>query len=438
VNTRRVSPETHAVCLEEFARTDERMPACIHSVCNFHSVTLRMHALWPEVFERSSPLEGRNSRQPRILVSDDQEDILTALTLLLKLNGFRTKTVHSPDDAVDAAKADAYDLILMDLNYSRDTTSGREGLDLLRALRMTGHSGPIVVMTAWGNVALAVEAMRLGASDFVQKPWDNHRLLETVTTQLNRAAEERRRNQRAHSELDIARHVQQKLFPQKLKPFQTVEYAATCSPARHVGGDYYDFFDAGEGRLAGLLADVSGKGVAAAMLMANLQASFRSHFDGAWPEATELLCTINRLFYASTPPEQYATLFYFEYDDERRVLQYVNCGHPAPALLRSSGVCDRLPATGTVIGLFPNCIFEARDVELDADDLLVMFTDGATEFLDESGEEYGEEQLIALAASARRLGAQAALRHIASRLDALNGCGGEPTDDRTVVLLRGR
>ena len=174
------------------------------------------------------------------------------------------------------------------------------------------------------------------------------------------------------------------------------------------------------------------------MLMANLQASFRSQLDGAWPEVTELLCRVNRLFYASTPPEQYVTLFYFEYDDEQRTLRYVNCGHPAPALLRSSGGCERLPATGTVIGLFPNCTFEAQDIQLDADDLLVMFTDGATEFLDETGDEYGEEQLIALAASVRRLGVHAALRHVSSKLDALNGPGREPVDDRTLVLLRCR
>jgi len=397
-----------------------------------------MHALWPEVYDGSKPLDGRSPRQPRVLVSDDQHDILTALTLLLKLNGFRPTTVDSPEQALETAKADAYDLILMDLNYTRDTTSGREGLDLLRALRNTGHAGPIVVMTAWGNVALAVEAMRLGASDFVQKPWDNDRLLETVNTQLSRAAEERRRKERAHSELDIARHVQQKLFPQKLKALRTAEYAAHCSPARHVGGDYYDFFDAGEHRLAGLLADVSGKGVAAAMLMANLQATFRSQFDGELPEATEMLCTINRLFYASTPPEQYVTLFYFEYDDQIRTLRYVNCGHPAPALLRSSGVSERLPATGTVIGLFPACDIEAQEVQIEPEDLLTMFTDGATEFLDEIGEEYGEERLIALAASARRLGVQAALRHITCKLEALNGAGQEQMDDQTLVLLRGR
>ena len=192
MNTRRVSPE-NAPCVWKHLHpwTNGWRPA-FTCVRKFDSVIFSMNALWPDVFEPRSPVDGRSPRQPRILVSDDQEDILTALTLLLKLNGFRTKTVDSPGGALETAKADRYDLILMDLNYSRDTTSGREGLDLLRALRTGGHAGPIVVMTAWGNVALAVEAMRLGASDFVQKPWDNDRLLETVTNELNRAAEERR------------------------------------------------------------------------------------------------------------------------------------------------------------------------------------------------------------------------------------------------------
>src|SRR5689334_21749403 len=207
-----------------------------------------------QLYDGAKHMNGRSPQQGRILVSDDQHDVLTALTLMLKMNGFRTETVDSPEQALMRARAEQFDLVLMDLNYSRDTTSGEEGLELLRGLRSAGHGGPIVVMTAWGNVALAVEAMRLGASDFVQKPWDNERLLETVNTQLNRVAEERRQSDQAHSELDIARHVQQKLFPQRLKPLQSLEYAATCSPARHVGGDYYDFFDAGNRRLAGLLA----------------------------------------------------------------------------------------------------------------------------------------------------------------------------------------
>ncbi len=396
-----------------------------------------MHVLYPPSPDRTQPLNISRVEKARILVSDDQHDILTALTLLLKLNGFRTETVDSPSQAIELVKAGRFDLILMDLNYTRDTTSGKEGLDLLRGLREAGHAAPIVVMTAWGNVPLAVEAMRLGASDFVQKPWDNDRLLDTLRKQLEQAALEQQRRERARTELDIARHVQQKLFPQKLKPLRTLDYAAACVPARDVGGDYYDFFDLGENRLGGLLADVSGKGVAAAMLMANLQATFRSQLDSGVREATELLCTINRLFYAATPPEQYVTLFYFEYNDSTRTVHYVNCGHPAPALLRRSGDIERLDATSTVIGLFPQCQMEAAEVTIERGDVLALFTDGATDLVDDAGEEFGEQRFLNLVATTRRQSAQAATRHVTEKLQAFNS-GREQFDDQTIVLLRGR
>jgi sigma-B regulation protein RsbU (phosphoserine phosphatase) len=371
---------------------------------------------------------------PRVLISDDQHDILTALSLLLKLNQFATKSVDSPEQVLDAARNETFDLILMDLNYSRDTTSGREGLDLLTALRRQGVAAPIVVMTAWGNVELAVEAMRLGANDFVQKPWDNQRLLSTISKQLNEAEWARKQFLKARSELEIARHVQQKLFPQQTKILKTLEYAAVCVPAREVGGDYYDFFDLGEGRMAGLLADVSGKGVAAAMLMANLQACFRTQLDAGARNGSELLETINRLFYASSPPEQYVTLFYFEYDDERRSLCYINCGHLPPALLREESM-ERLNATATVLGLFPHCSCECREITLNENDTLVLFTDGATEFLDDRGVEFGEDRFLSLVRSARQLSPKPALQHITERLSYLSN-GTEQFDDQTIVLLK--
>jgi phosphoserine phosphatase RsbU/P len=375
--------------------------------------------------------------RPRVLVSDDQHDILAALSLLLKINNFGTQTVDSPAGALEAAKDGKFDLVLMDLNYSRDTTSGQEGLDLLSGLRRSGVNAPIVVMTAWGNVELAVEAMRLGAADFVQKPWDNHRLLSTLRKQLDRAEEELRERQRKRSELEIARHVQQKLLPQDLKPLRTLEYAAICIPAREVGGDYYDFFYLGEEHFAGLLADVSGKGVAAAMLMANLQACFRSQFDLGLRDTATLLETVNRLFHASTPAEQYVTLFFFEYDDYTRKLRYVNCGHVAPVLIRTSGEVLRLDSTNTVIGLFPTCCTEVQELALEANDVLVLFTDGATEFLDKHEEEFGDGRFVDLAASARRLNPKAAVDHVAQHLQSQAGPG-EQFDDQTIVILRGR
>jgi phosphoserine phosphatase RsbU/P len=375
--------------------------------------------------------------RPRVLVSDDQHDILTALSILLKINNFRAHTVDSPADALEASRDGKFDLVLMDLNYSRDTTSGQEGFNLLSALRRSGVRAPIIVMTAWGNVELAVEAMRLGAADFVQKPWDNNRLLSTLRKQLDRAEEELRESQRKRSELDIARHVQQKLLPQELKPLRTLEYAAVCLPARGVGGDYYDFFYLDGNHFAGLLADVSGKGVAAAMLMANLQACFRSQFDLGLRDTATLLETVNRLFHAATPPEQYVTLFFFEYEEDKRTFRYVNCGHVAPVLIRTSGEALRLDSTNTVIGLFPKCCADVRELTLEPNDVLVLFTDGATEFLDQIGEEFGDERFLALATSARRLNPQAAVDHMAQQLQLQAGPG-EQFDDQTIVVLRGR
>jgi sigma-B regulation protein RsbU (phosphoserine phosphatase) len=374
--------------------------------------------------------------RPRILISDDQHDILTALSLLLKLNQYVSESADSPEAALEKARSTNFDLILIDLNYSRDTTSGQEGLDLLMKLRRSGITAPVVAMTAWGNVELAVEAMRLGANDFVQKPWENQRLLNTVKTQLQRAETAERRQKQVQSELDIARSVQQKLLPQTFHLVPGLEYSALCTPAREIGGDYYDFFDIGDGRFAGLLADVSGKGVAAAMLMANLQACFRSQLDAGLKTPVELLATVNRLFYASTPVEQYVTLFYFEYEMESRLLRYVNCGHLPPMLLRADGTTERLPATGTVIGLFPSCPCEYREMRLGERDIVALFTDGVTEFSACDGQEFGEDRFIALVQAARTLTPEAALRHIAERLQSERD-GNEQFDDQTMVLLKG-
>src|SRR3989449_8868031 len=121
---------------------------------------------------------------PRILIADDQVDVLEALRLLLKGEGYRTETVTSPAKVQAALEAGEFDVVLMDLNYARDTTSGQEGLDLLARIQALDGALPVVVMTAWGSVPLAVEAMRRGARDFVQKPWENARLLTILRTQI--------------------------------------------------------------------------------------------------------------------------------------------------------------------------------------------------------------------------------------------------------------
>src|SRR5512147_1025079 len=172
------------------------------------------------------------SKPYRVLVCDDQPDVLQALHLLLKGQGYEAVTVDSPRALLREARSTEFDLILADLNYTRDTTSGEEGLDLLAGLESQGNTAPVIVMTAWGSIDLAVEAMRRGACDFVQKPWDNQRVLAAIRKQAD--SESGRR-----SELEIAAQVQQQLFPRLMQELHTIDYAGQCVPAQGVGGDYY-------------------------------------------------------------------------------------------------------------------------------------------------------------------------------------------------------
>jgi sigma-B regulation protein RsbU (phosphoserine phosphatase) len=319
----------------------------------------------------------------------------------------------------------------MDLNYARDTTSGQEGLDLLASLQAQNNAAPVIVMTAWGSIDLAVEAMRRGARDFVQKPWDNARLLATVRKQVVAATERLAQARRAQSELEIARNVQQKLFPHETKQLKTIEYSGDCLAAREVSGDYYDFLDLGPSRLGLVLADVSGKGVPAALLMANLQACFRSQTETALSDPRALLRGVNKLFYESTANENYATLFFGTYDDRTSELRYVNCGHLAPILHRAGGEMERLEPTATVIGAFRAWDCTEATVTLRPGDRVLVFSDGVTEAGIENGEEFGEERLIALSRANRDQPTANLVRIVMEAASQFGG--GSRSDDLTVV-----
>ena len=366
----------------------------------------------------------------RILVGDDQPDVLEALRLLLKGAGHQNVLVDSPQALLRAARAEPFDLILMDLNYARDTTSGEEGLDLLSSLEAQSNAAPVIVMTAWSNVDLAVEAMRRGACDFVQKPWDNARLLAAIRKQAVEASARIKADRRVKSELEIAHNVQQKLFPHQTRQLASINYAGRCVPAREVSGDYYDFIDAGEGGLAFVLADVSGKGIGAALLMANLQACFRSQPKDALQHPAAMLGSVNKLFYESTPPEHFATLFFAHYDDRERRLRYANCGHPPPILVRADGSVERLSSTATGLGVFNNWTSEEKIVDLKTGDMLAIFSDGVTEAGIESDAEFGDEGLLSVMRANPGADAETLVNYI---VDAV---AGEKQDDVTVVAVQ--
>jgi sigma-B regulation protein RsbU (phosphoserine phosphatase) len=367
----------------------------------------------------------------RVLVCDDQPDVLEAMRLLLKGNGYQARTVASPRALLEAARTETFDVILADLNYTRDTTSGKEGLDLLASLEAQGSHAPVIVMTAWGSVDLAVEAMRRGACDFIQKPWDNGRVIAAIRKQTEG---ERRRK----SELEIAANVQQKLFPHGSRRLGSLDYAGQCVAAREIGGDYYDFLDltedgAAAGTVGFVLGDVSGKGVPAALLMANLQACFRSQDRRVLREPAQVLKTVNRHFYESTAAERFATLFFGVYDDGARRLRYVNCGHVAPLLRRASGAVERLEPTATMLGAFEDWECGEESVALDGGDRLAIYSDGVTEAGIDSGEEFGEDRLLRLVG--RGAGETAAWLVQSIVDDVVEFGGAERHDDATVVAL---
>lgn len=258
----------------------------------------------------------------------------------------------------------------------------------------------------------------------------------SVEAQRRAAAEKREAERRAAQELEIAKQVQLRLFPQRLPPLATLEYSGACIQARQVGGDYYDFLDLGQERLGLVIGDIAGKGIAAALLMANLQANLRSQCAIASDEPHRFLQILNGLFYQNSTETAYATLIFAEYDQPRRRLRYANCGHLPALVLRQNGGLERLHSTCTVLGMFYEWDCCTREIPLFAGDMLALYTDGITESSNGRNEEFGEEGLIE---SLRRHRGQPPEALIASVVnDVKKFSPSEQYDDRTLIVAQCR
>ena len=245
-------------------------------------------------------------------------------------------------------------------------------------------------------------------------------------------AEKLEAERRAAQELEIAKQVQARLFPQIRPQLKTVDYAGICLQARQVGGDYFDFLNLGPQRLALIIGDVSGKGIAAALLMANLQASLRSQSSLAFDQPEALLRSVNRLFYDNTTDSAYASLLFAEYDDATRRLRYANCGHLSGLLLRRDGNVEQLESTSTLLGLFKEWDCSMREQELFPGDVLALYTDGVTEARNDRGEEFGERFLIEALRQHRELSCQALLAAI---VDGVRRFGSQEQDDDITAIV---
>jgi sigma-B regulation protein RsbU (phosphoserine phosphatase) len=274
------------------------------------------------------------------------------------------------------------------------------------------------------------------------------RLLKTVAAQTGLALEnaelmrevatQAAQRERLNREVEIAREVQERLFPQKLPLIAGLDYAGHCRPALGVGGDYYDFLALPRGRLGVAIGDVSGKGIAAALMMASLQASLRGEATRAPESLAQAVANVNRLVYEASSESRYATFFYGQYDPTTRKFDYVNAGHNPPLLFRhcqGQWTVTRLDVGGVVVGLLETFPYQQASIAMVQGDILVAYTDGISEAMNAGDEEWGEDRLVQTIQQCDGSPAEGVLQRVFAAADAFVN-GHQQHDDMTMVVLR--
>jgi sigma-B regulation protein RsbU (phosphoserine phosphatase) len=368
----------------------------------------------------------------RVLIADDQADVRYALSLLLRSAGYEVETVEGPEAVVSAVSAKRADLVLMDLNYTRCTTSGGEGLNLIGRIRQLDSTLPILAMTAWGSIELAVDAMRVGAADFVQKPWTTSGLLEKVRSLLDIQRSARQARSEENEEVGAAVEIQRKLLSFEAPDSGDCEISGMSRTLRFVGGDYCKIDCLSDRRFAISIADVAGKGVPGAMLAASLRAAQKPLLAEDL-EPAKMCAAVNSAVSEITPVGKFISFFYGVLDFEKKTLTYSNAGHNPPLMVRYGGDVLSLAAGGAVLGYFPEWNYEQQQVPLEAGDRLVFFTDGILEAENKSHREFGAERLEQLARQSRQLSAREMQRALLGMVS--EHCEGAFQDDATLVVI---
>lgn len=331
--------------------------------------------------------------------------------------GWRVEGRNTEGEIEDPSEGELMECLGVRMIVPLATTRGLEGFVALGGKRSEepySREDRQLLLTVAGQVALALDYAEM----------------------MGRMAEQ----ERLRRELEIAKEVQEQLFPQSFPPLLTLRYTGACRPAREVGGDYFDFLPLGPATHLGIAAgDITGKGISAALLMANLQATLRSHAPLRNYAVAELVSDINRLLCGSIAPNRFATFFYGVYDDSRRQLTYVNAGHNPPFIVRPAvdgpGRIVRLTKGGLVIGVFPDQKYEQETVELEPGDLLVVYTDGVTEATNPQGDFYGQERIEALCAANATL-SETALRDLILEDLARFAADTPQEDDATLIVAQ--
>jgi serine phosphatase RsbU (regulator of sigma subunit) len=331
----------------------------------------------------------------RILIVEDEPGIAFGLESDLQMEGYEVAVVDDGAQAIRRAGTESFDLILLDVMLPN-----KDGFQVCRELRQTGLRTPIVMLTAKSGEYDKVLGLDLGADDYITKPFSPRELRARIRTAL-RHQPGKTVDADLERQLRVASEVQQRLFPQHRPALATLDYAGSCHPALGMSGDYYDFLDLSPGKLGLVVADVVGKGIPAAMLMASVHGAIRTRAPRLGDLCGETLTQLNTLLYEATDARMFATVFYGVFEASSRVLTYANAGHEPPLLLRAarapaSPECVRLDARTPPAGLFPALPALQSSVQLDPGDWMLIFTDGITEALSESGEEFGTEGVLAV------------------------------------------
>jgi sigma-B regulation protein RsbU (phosphoserine phosphatase) len=302
---------------------------------------------------------------------------------------------------------------------------------LIGRVRAHDASIPIVVMTGWGSIDTAVEAMRRGAKSFVQKPWEDVTLLEILEREVAEGRSARRRDHRQQRDFEEARLIQRGLLPTAVPQVAGIDLSVAWQPADGVGGDCFDTLAFGE-VLGVSIADIAGKGLPAALLMSNLQAAVRA-FAQENVSPASICGSVNRLLCRNMASGRFATFCYARIEPAAGRIVYSNAGHNPPFVLRGNGTFQPLTEGGMVLGVFPDNHYEQAEIALNQGERVLFYTDGITEARSPEGEEYGEERLAAAALAVRGASADAIKQAVLADVNLFTG--GKFEDDATLIVV---
>ena len=325
----------------------------------------------------------------RIVIVEDDPAILRGLSDNLRQEGYGVLPAADGDAGYRLICDERPDLVLLDLMLP-----GLSGYELCRRVRSEGLTTPVVMLSARGDESDRVLGLDTGADDYVSKPFSLGELLARIRAILRQRRDWRAEHALVDRDLQEAVDVQRQLLPRERPVVESLDYGGCCIPARHVGGDYFDYVELEPGVLGLLVVDVAGKGIPAALLMASLHGVFRTHAPRSGDRVSELAATLNAHMYAAGTLGRFATMLYVVVDPIRRRLVYVNAGHPPGILRQAGGHTVRLAEASVPLGLFPDSNYYAAELPLEPDEWVVLYTDGISEAANEQGEEFGDERLV--------------------------------------------